>query len=121
MTSIRQLRRIALSLPEATEQDHHGRPSFRGGGKIFATLWDPEHVNVMLDLHRIRIAVNEHPLACREFWWGKQIRAVQLTLALADAQVVRELLTEAWRLKAPRELTAGRAALGRAIAAAAVD
>jgi hypothetical protein len=107
MTSARQLRRIALSLPEATEQDHHGRPSYRVGGKIFATLWDPEHVNVMLDLHQIRIAVNEHRRACREFWWGKQIRAVQLTLPLADARVVRELLTEAWRLKAPRALATG--------------
>lgn len=104
MTSVPQLRRIALSLPEATEQDHHGRPSFRVRGKIFATLWDPEHVNVMLDLHQIRIAVNEYPRACREFWWGKQIRAVQLTLSLANAQVARELLTKAWQLKAPREL-----------------
>jgi len=105
MTTVRQLRRIALSLPEATEQDHHGRPSFRVRGKIFATLWDPEHVNVMLDLHQIRIAVNEYPRVCREFWWGKQIRAVQLTLSPATAQVARELLTKAWRLKAPPELT----------------
>jgi hypothetical protein len=108
MTSVRQLRRIALSLPEANEQDHHGRSSFRVGGKIFATLWDPEHVNVMLDLHKIRIAVNEHPRACRELWWGKQIRAVQVSLPLADTKVLRELLTEAWRLKAPRELATAR-------------
>ena len=40
---------LALALPDAVEQDHHGRPSFRVGGKIFATLWDDEHVNVMLD------------------------------------------------------------------------
>jgi len=112
VTSVRQLRRM-LSLPEAIEGDHHGRPSFRVGGKIFATLWDPEHVNVMLDLHQIRIAVNEYPRACREFWWGRQIRAVQLTLLLADAKVVRELLTEAWRLKAPRQLTSRRTATGR--------
>ena len=108
MATVRQLRRIALSLPEATEQDHHGRPSFRVRGKIFATLWDPEHVNIMLDLHQVRIAVNEYPHVCREFWWGKQIRAVQLTLPLADARVVRELITAAWRLKAPRELTRPR-------------
>jgi hypothetical protein len=34
-----EARAVALSLPEAVEQDHHGRPSFRVGGKIFATLW----------------------------------------------------------------------------------
>ena len=48
MTS-EEARRLALALPEAVEQDHHGRPSFRVGGKIFATLWDEEHMNVMLD------------------------------------------------------------------------
>jgi hypothetical protein len=62
----------------------------------------------MLDRHQIRIAVNEHPRVCREFWWGKQIRAVQVTLPLADTRVVRQLLTEGWRLKAPRELTGAR-------------
>jgi hypothetical protein len=37
-----EARRLALAQPEATEQDHHGRPSFRVAGKIFATLWaDP--------------------------------------------------------------------------------
>ena len=31
-------RRIALSLPDATEGSHFGNPDFRVGGKIFATL-----------------------------------------------------------------------------------
>ena len=31
-------RRIALSLPGATEGSHMGHPDFRVGGKIFATL-----------------------------------------------------------------------------------
>jgi hypothetical protein len=44
-----EARDVALSLPEAVEQDHHGRPSFRVGGKIFATLWSDERINVMLD------------------------------------------------------------------------
>ena len=39
--SLDDLRRLALALPEATEQDHHGKPSFRVGGKIFATLRAP--------------------------------------------------------------------------------
>lgn len=38
MVSHEQLRRIALALPDAIEQDHHGRPSFRVAGKIFADL-----------------------------------------------------------------------------------
>ena len=31
-------RRIALSLPDATEGSHMGAPDFRVGGRIFATL-----------------------------------------------------------------------------------
>ena len=34
--SAEQLRRIALALPGASEEDHHGKPSFRVGGRIFA-------------------------------------------------------------------------------------
>ena len=49
MVSVEQARALALSLPGATEQDHHGRPSFRVAGKMFATLWDDSHMNVMLD------------------------------------------------------------------------
>ena len=56
MVTVADARRVALSLPEAVEQDHHGRPSFRVAGKIFATLWDEDHMNVMVDepgiLHR---------------------------------------------------------------------
>lgn len=49
MMSREQIRRLALALPEVVEQDHHGRPSFRVAGRIFATLWDEGHMNVMLD------------------------------------------------------------------------
>lgn len=38
MVRIATARRLALALPSATEQDHHGRPSFRVHGRIFATL-----------------------------------------------------------------------------------
>ena len=34
-------RRVALSLPEASESAHVGHPDFRVGGKIFATLGYP--------------------------------------------------------------------------------
>jgi hypothetical protein len=104
MVTLRQARRLALSLPESVEQDHHGRPSFRVGGKIFATLWDGDHMNVMVDRNRIFAAVADYPGACEEFWWGKRLRAVQLTLSAANSQLVARLLEEAWRQKASRRL-----------------
>lgn len=62
------VRRLALALPEATEQDDHGRPSFRVAGWIFATLWALDRCNVMLDELGIRTAAQAHAGVCSEFW-----------------------------------------------------
>ena len=43
MVDLETARQIALSLPGAIEQDHHGRPSFRANNRIFATLWEPQN------------------------------------------------------------------------------
>ena len=87
-------RRLALSLPDAVEQDHHGRPSFRVRGKIFATLWTPEELNVMVDESRILSAVDEAPQTCSEVHWGKRLAAVRVRLAGADRELVEDLLRE---------------------------
>ena len=97
-------RRLALALPEAVEQDHHGRPSFRVAGKIFATLWDEEHMNVMLDEGGILTAVHQDPKTYEEVWWGKKLAAVRVTLPRARSKVLAKLLTEAWELRAPKRL-----------------
>ena len=95
---------MALSLPEAVEQDHHGRPSFRVGGKIFATLYTEERMNVMLDEGGILTALHAVPDACEEVWWGKRLAAVGVTLARVEPDQLRELLTDAWEQKAPKRL-----------------
>lgn len=102
-----EARQLALSLPEAIEKDHHGRPSFRVGGKIFATLWSDQRMNVMLDEGGIRTAV-ERSVACEPVWWGKRLAAVGVTLAEADGAFLAKLLADAWEGKAPRRLLTGR-------------
>jgi hypothetical protein len=95
-----EARALALALPDAVEQDHHGKPSFRVGGKIFATLWDEEHMNVMVDPDGIRTAIQAEPSMCAEQWWGKRLAAVRVSLPDADAGVLSELLADAWERKA---------------------
>jgi hypothetical protein len=99
-----RIRELALALPEAAEQDHHGRPSFRVAGKIFATLWDQDHINVMLDEPGILTAVQAHPAGCTAFHWGKRLAAVHVELAAADETWVRELLADGWERRAPARL-----------------
>jgi hypothetical protein len=92
-------RRLALCLAGAVEQDHHGRPSFRVDKRIFATLWDSEHMNVMLDEPGIHTAVRSYPEVCAEVWWGKRLAAVRVDLARTEGGLLRELLTDAWEGK----------------------
>ena len=102
-----EARSLALSLPEAVELDHYGRPSFRVGGKIFATLWSEDRLNVMLDEGGILTAVETAPDACEQVWWGKRLAAVGVTLPRADRDLLRELLADAWEEKAPKRLLGG--------------
>ena len=74
---------------------------WRDNGKIFATLWDERHANVMMDEGGIRTAVHERPETCSEVWWGKRLAAVRVDLDSAEADVLSELLRDAWETKAP--------------------
>ena len=101
MVTVDEARRAALALPGATERDHHGRPSFRVAEKIFATLWDERHMNVMLDEPGIRTTVEADPGVCSEVWWGRRLSAVRVDLDRVRSEVLAELLADAWEQKAP--------------------
>ena len=103
-----EARSLALSLPEAVELDHHGRPSFRVDGRIFATIWNEHRMNVMLAEGGIRTAVEGAPDACEEVWWGKRLAAVGVTLARTDRDFLSDLLADAWEHKAPKRLLGDR-------------
>jgi len=100
-------RSLALALPEAVEQDHHGRPSFRVGGRIFATLRDEGRMNVMLDEGGILTAVEDAPGVCDVVYWGKRRAAVAVDLGRAEPEFLAEVLRDAWETKAPKRLLGG--------------
>jgi hypothetical protein len=102
--TIADARRLALALPQAVEQDHHGIASFRVRGKTFATVPDDRHLRVMADEGDILAAVAEDPAACSQLRWGSRIACVVVELALVAPELVEELLIDAWRRKAPRLL-----------------
>jgi hypothetical protein len=96
-----EARAMALALAGATEQDHHGRPSFRVQGKIFATLWSATALNIMLGDDLILAAVATTPEVCSPRYWGKRLAAVRVDLEVADAELVRDLLQTAWSERTP--------------------
>ncbi len=102
------VRRVALDLPETTEQDHHGRPSFRVRGKIFATLHVP-HERAMLKLPRAeQLALAEarpDVYAPVPGTWGER-GSTLVELPGAEAAELAELIEEAWRGVAPKGLVA---------------
>jgi hypothetical protein len=104
--SVATVRQLALELPESVEAPHHDMTSFRVAGKIFATL-PPEGGRLHLFLPEDEVATYcaEFP-AVEELWWGKRLRGCRVVLRHANRALVRELLTESWRGKAPKKVLA---------------
>jgi hypothetical protein len=101
------VRRIALELPESAEAPHHDMTSFRVGGKIFATMPpDGGHLHVFLDADEVAAFCAEFPDAVEELWWGKRLSGCRVLLRAANVGLVRELLSESWRRRAPARLWA---------------
>jgi hypothetical protein len=102
-------RKFALSLPETTEEPHFAAGSFRVRGKIFATIPPGEkQLRIFLESEEVHALIAEEPATFEPVVWGKRVvtGGVCVNLAAAKATVVRELLEEAWRLRAPKRVIA---------------
>ena len=99
------VRRLALELPESTEAPHHDMTSFRVAGKIFASLSPGAgRLHVFLPPDEVAGYRAEFPAAVEELWWGTRLRGCRVVLRHADRALVRELLNESWRRKAPKKV-----------------
>ena len=104
--NVREERRLALSLPEATEEPHFHLSSFRVQGKIFATVApDGSYMNVFCDDEQREVMVTVDPTAYESLKWGK-IAYLHVHIAAAKARDVKMLLRAAWERKAPKKLIA---------------
>jgi hypothetical protein len=98
---------LALGLPEASEGEHSGLPTFLVAGKRFATLGWPKRrqVAVVLGLHEQEVLLAACPDAVRRApgGWGQRGHS-HLDLAEADDATVASVLRMAWRRAAPPPL-----------------
>ncbi|OBJ36985.1 hypothetical protein A5630_05795 [Mycolicibacterium mucogenicum] len=101
------VRRIALSLPETTEKERWGHPTFDVARKMFVTVPDDETSFAVrcprFDREEL-IAAEPH-----KFWVPRHEAAsswVRVRLeALDDEQELTDILVDSWRLAAPPRLT----------------
>jgi hypothetical protein len=103
------LRRIALSLPAATERPSYGTPGFRVADKLFARIRDDGDVAVVwcadIGEKEALIASDPGKFFTTSHYDGHP--SVLVRLSAVGLSELTELLTEAWRCRAPKRLAAG--------------
>lgn len=105
--TVATFRRLALSLPEASEGAHMGHADFRVRNKIFATLGspDPGWGMVKLTPEQQQILVEAEPAMFKPAAgaWGRG-GSTNVRLAAVDAATLESALGMAWRNTAPKSL-----------------
>ena len=103
--NVKEVRRLALALPEANEEPHFHLSSFRVQGKIFATLApDGSFLNVFVGDEQRELMVAVDPKAYETLWWGKKVVGLHVHMTAAKSSDVEQLLRSAWERKAPKKL-----------------
>jgi hypothetical protein len=101
------VRKLALALPEVTEEPHHTYGSFRVRGKIFVTVPpEQDRVHVFVADEPRDQAIAMYPEFVEKLMWGKKALGVRVLLQGADPAAVKRLVRLAWEHKAPKALLA---------------
>lgn len=106
MTPEDRVRSAAARLPEVTGKPSHGQSAFYVAGRIFARLHETPGVLVcwLSDLDDRDILLRADP---EKFFTTDHYRnhaSVLVRLGRVDDAELAELLTEAWRARAPKRL-----------------
>lgn len=102
-----EFRRIALSMPGASESAHMAHPDFRVGGKIFATLGYPDkHYGMVVlppeEQERFVESDSAAYTPAKGAWGLRGSTCVRLKDA--DAPTLQRAMEIAWRKRAPKRL-----------------
>ena len=101
-TSIDDLRKIALDLPDVEETTTHGSLAFKLRGKLFAWMpvkksVEPGTLAIRVDFDRRADLIAEAPEVYYLIDHYKDYPAVLIRLRLIDADALRDLLRGAWQ------------------------
>lgn len=97
-----RFRKLVLALEGVEERPHMDRAAFRTKRKIFATLGDDRCVNLVVQPADKREALlASFPDAIRSLGGWTRLGYVAVDLARIDDELLRELVTDAWREAQP--------------------
>ena len=108
MATLDDLRRVVLDLPGTSEGTWYGTPGFHVGGKGFLRLRTEDEDGLLVlpvaDLGEKEALLGSRPevFSTRPHYDGHPV--VLLRLEVLDVDELAELVTEAWRTKAPARL-----------------
>ncbi|MFI0484401.1 MmcQ/YjbR family DNA-binding protein [Actinomadura sp. 9N215] len=106
--TVEEFLRVVLGLPEVSQSDGHPElTGFRVRGKGFCYLNEADGT-IMLKATREEqeALVAEAPEVFSPSWAGGRFAWVEVRLAAVDPVELAELVTEGWRLSAPKRLAA---------------
>jgi hypothetical protein len=106
MVSEDEVRTAALSLPETNEKSSYGMPGFRVRTKGFARLHEQPGVLMLwcADLSEKEALIASDPKTFFTTPHYDGYSSVLVRLARIDSEELLDLLTAAWRSRAPRRL-----------------
>ena len=116
MVEAESVRRLALALPETTDESEGARLSFKVAGKGFAWTFmrreapkrprapDPSVLAIRCELPRKELLIEAAPDRFFDDPHYLGFPAVLARLARLDEPELAQLLAAAWRLQAPRKL-----------------
>ncbi|MBN2624625.1 MAG: MmcQ/YjbR family DNA-binding protein [Acidimicrobiales bacterium] len=100
------VRRVALSLPATTEKPSYGTPGFRVKDKLFARIREEGDVLVVwvdgLEEKEMLLAADAETFFTTPHYDGYPTVLVRLDVVGLDE--LTELLTDAWRVRAPKRV-----------------
>jgi hypothetical protein len=98
-------RELALSLPEVTEKEAWGRPTFRVRNKMFAmTASDLSRATVKSTLDEQHALTQMEPDTFSVPAYVGKHGWIGIVIDRVDPDELRELVIEAWRMTAPKRL-----------------
>ncbi|CAN5524210.1 MmcQ/YjbR family DNA-binding protein [soil metagenome] len=107
MVTFDVVRGLALGLPETEETTSYGTPAFKVRGKLFARLREEGDILVVKVERDERAALIESEPDVYFFTpHYENYGFVLVRLGAVDRDELREILTDSWRLAAPRKLHA---------------